>query len=425
MAAPVAAAAAAAADGDNEEEEEEETLYPGRLRRLHPSGTWGFVHSEYHIRDLFLDLPEGDSSLSVGDFVVFSVDTDENAFQTAVNARQISDPTVFDRVLNRLGITCRSTGHFPIVDLEVTKGVREPENAGEQALRANGNAAAQEGAHQPQGQSFDNNANWPPPPPIMPAPPVHPAPVGPGAFQQNRRGDMPNYAVPSYAFPGYAAHGDAGPTYTTNVIISQGGSVMSTGSTGLNAGGTAGDRVPVASTGLSYTPATSTGPTMLLEPPPLLDAKLMVQVLLAKQALPMWATSFRSPEGMPTRIGKEWCEMLKQACNVSLQPPIEARRADQHQMYGTMQALAQHHQAGHQRQQEAMGDDPRQHVQHSNWEWGGGSWNEQASWSGNQVMSAHGVTATNGARYVGQTMPGMHGHSTSDMFYGQPAQSKI
>merc|ERR1719464_688220 len=68
----------------------------GRLRRWHRNREWGFIFSELHNCDVFLDGNNADTAaaLSEGDIVLFELCADEEGFPAARSARRATAPEV-------------------------------------------------------------------------------------------------------------------------------------------------------------------------------------------------------------------------------------------------------------------------------------------------------------------------------------------
>jgi len=288
---------------------QELVMLVGRLRRWHRSREWGFIFSELHNCDVFLDGNNVDTAaaLSEGDIVLFELCTDEEGFPAARSARRATAPEVEQQQA--------------ILQPLYQQHVVPPPQASSAAAVPFTNAVVPTRDPAPQGvaplvgttaRHLGNLGRAPPPPP-PPPPPSHPAPTGPSDFAPqalNNAGMMHQQPyMAQHCFSGYPGYNGPWPN-GSDALLSVGGT-------------------PTAMANQVM------GTRLMLECPQMLeklDPKALVAVLKGGPAPRRRSQTFRSSRsGTASQIGQEWCEVLRQACALGDQQNDESDRQQQQQ----------------------------------------------------------------------------------------------
>jgi len=268
----------------------------GRLRRWHRSREWGFIFSELHNCDVFLDGGNIDTAaaLSEGDIVLFDLCTDKEGFPAARSARRATAPEVEQQqaILQPLyqQLVAPAPQASSAAAVPFTKAVvdRDPAPQGVPPLVGTARHLS--------------NLRAPPPPP-----PSHPAPTGPSDFAPqalNNASIMHQQPyMAQHCFSGYPGYNDPWP---------KGSDAL------LNVGGT-----PTAMANPVM------GARLMLECPQMLEKlepKALVAVLKGGPVPRRRSKTFRSSRsGTASQIGQEWCEVLRQACALGDQEPASVQ----------------------------------------------------------------------------------------------------
>lgn len=325
-------------DGDASEP----VRFIGRLRRWHRTREWGFIYSELHNCDVYLDGidNEGVADLNVGDHLFFEIFNDEEGQPAARNVRRAERNEVLEMKERLAPMYQRHAARVPQVpDLPRSADGRAGQDGVVMATSSSSGAGAL--PHGPPGdmmyavpvaamatlppeaggsaaalRHLDQQQLRRPPPPPPPPPPTHPAPPGPAAFQAQGLGNVgllrqQQLQQPYLSHQGYSApYPNYGGDRSYPVHYPQGQWAGSESTMGVNNIGS-----PAAMQGQNV------GVRLLLEPPPMLerlDPKAIVAVLRHQDG-GAWASrrqpmTFRSTRtGTATQLGTEWCEILRQA----------------------------------------------------------------------------------------------------------------
>mmetsp|Transcript_57771 Transcript_57771/g.150550 ORF Transcript_57771/g.150550 Transcript_57771/m.150550 type:complete len:435 (-) Transcript_57771:155-1459(-) len=300
----------------------------GRLRRWHRKSEWGFIFSELHSCDVFLDGPNAEraAELTEGDFVLFHLANDEGGMPYARSARradldeverqqELLSP-VYSRHLARSSVVpdlprSSEAGYDGHATSSAAGAPREPP-----AVPVSGAPAGQAGTGVSAAPQLEAPRRSPPPPP---PPPSHPAPGGPGFATQalGQAGLLQHqqpYVSPHQAYGGYPNY----PTADRGFGMYQQGAwpnsdaVLSTGGLGTQSS--------LAQQQQQQQPQQQPLPSaqLLLEPPPALarrDPKAIVMMLKGAPIARRPQTFRSSRNGVATQIGQEWVQMLRQACS--------------------------------------------------------------------------------------------------------------
>lgn len=301
---------------------DEQLQLVGRLRRWHRKREWGFIFSELHNCDVFLDGAnnEGSSGLSEGDLVLFDLWTTEEGL-SARNVRRAELQEVEQQqvllapVYQQHALHAQQVGELP----RIADGQAAAASSGSSARGPQHDAGVGAQALAATPRLLEALRRPPPPPP--PPPPTHPAPTtGPRGFapQALSNTGMLQHQQPYVAQPGYGSfpsyNGDRG--FAAAGMYQQGH--WSNGEAMLGTGS------PAAMASQSL------GTRLLLEPPHMLarlDPKAMAAALKGGPWPGRRGQTFRSSRsGTATQIGQEWCEILRQACSAAEQQSDDAER---------------------------------------------------------------------------------------------------
>mmetsp|Transcript_35810 Transcript_35810/g.102295 ORF Transcript_35810/g.102295 Transcript_35810/m.102295 type:complete len:337 (-) Transcript_35810:156-1166(-) len=290
----------------------------GRLRRWHRSHEWGFIFSELHKSDVFVSgaSVEAAATLAEGDLVLFELGADEDGQPAARHARR-AEPQEVEQAQQAAELP-RPDG--PAASASSSGPARAPP--------PDGNSCAVQVTSQTMPpvtaapRHVEPLRRTPPPPP--PLPPSHPAPSGPGSFTQqalsspNMLHQQPYLAQAQQGFDGYQGF-NCEQGYPSAGMYQQG--------PWLNGDGFASAGAMSPPGGQSQGQASR----LLLEPPHMhvgpLDPKALVAVLKAGTWPGRRGQTFRSSRnGTSAQIGREWCDVLRQACTAVEQQSEDAER---------------------------------------------------------------------------------------------------
>jgi len=299
---------------------EELLMLVGRLRRWHRTREWGFIFSELHKCDVFLDGVNADAaSLSEGDLVLFELWTDEDGQPAARNARRAEPREVEQQQVFLAPLYQQYAANAPQAP-ELPRGADAPTASASSSAPARAPPLDGNGGAVPTmapvaaTPRHPDPLRRPPPPPPPPPPPSHTAPTGPGGFPQQALSSSSSnmvhqqpYLVPAQQNFGY-------PSYSCDRGFPSTGVYQQDPWPNGDGFSTAG---PAAGSPTAQSPQAS-GSRLLLEPPHMLarlDPKAMVSVLKAGWSPGRRGQTFRSSRnGTAAQIGQEWCEILRQAC---------------------------------------------------------------------------------------------------------------
>jgi len=280
----------------------------GRLRRWHRNREWGFIFSDLHNCDVFLDGNNVDTSatLSEGDTVMFELCTDEEGFPAARAARRASageveqQQALLQPVYQQHGVPALQVSSSAVA-VPSSGAVVPARDAAPQGMAPLVGSTT---------RHLGNLGRAPPPPP--PPPPSHPAPTGPSDFAPQALCHAGMHQQPYMAhncFGGYPGYNGPWPN-GSDALLSVGGTPTAMASQVM-------------------------GHRLMLECPQMLeklDPKALVAVLKGGPPPRRRAQTFRSSRtGTASQIGQEWCEVLRQACALADQQSAESDRQQQQQ----------------------------------------------------------------------------------------------
>lgn len=309
---------------------EDTPLLVGRLRRWHRTGEWGFIFSDLHNCDVFVDAAscQDSAALKEGDFVLFELGYDEEGQTVAQNARKAEPQEVEQQQVTLGPVYAHKMARQPQVpelpksttngagtsSSSITPAVRDapPAMVGPYEAtggRQNAPSAPPMAAALPR-QQMDSYRQPPPPPP------QHPAPTGPGGFPQAINSGAMMHQQP------YMAPQQQQQQHHPYAYNAQGQGYGMYQQQGPWPGGNDPHALAVGQGNAPGQVAGPPGARLLLQPPTVLndrerlDVKVTAMVAVLKGA--GWtgqrAQTFRSSRnGAAMQIGQEWCEILRQA----------------------------------------------------------------------------------------------------------------
>jgi len=321
-------------------ENEESPMLVGRMRRWHRRREWGFIFSELHNCDVFLDgsdLDEGSPEIEEGDFVFFHVAAVDRGQFTAKRAKRAT----FVEVAAQQDIL------GPIYEQQVARTPRVPElpqsidvassavpaateTAGGQQQAAPASAETSAGQqptgvaawnHQPQQppQPQPQRAAMPPPPP----PPSHPAPnSGSGGIPVQDGTMLPQMPYTGqqqqqqpYGYPSYQSMYPQGTWVNSDsaAVLSTAGQPQPQPGQGQLQPGQA-QRQPSPHQAAQQAQP-QPGVSLLMACPAALGSQLNakdVAAMLKSGTRAERAPTFVSTRGAASSIGAEWCTLVRQ-----------------------------------------------------------------------------------------------------------------